>query len=79
MPMLDTPRSMQTAAPNRTTRTYIGVSDLGALRTSACARRSISPKQATPKAELPSACRTGALSGEPRLPGVRPMEGGAAY
>ena len=40
-----------------------GVSDLRALCTSACARRSIRPESATPRAELPSPCRTAARCG----------------
>src|SRR5262249_34173856 len=47
---------------------YVGVSVRSKLRRLPCAQRSITPEQATPRAELPSACRTAARkarAGEP--------------
>src|SRR5262249_50165173 len=38
--------------------TYFGVLDLSRLRKLTCALRSITPKRATPSAEVPSACPT---------------------
>jgi hypothetical protein len=46
---------IQTAPP-----TSVGASDRRALRVLTWPPRSIRPKQATPRAELPSACRTSA-------------------
>jgi hypothetical protein len=60
-----------TGERNTESRSALGVSVLSAPRTSACARRSITPPRATPRAELHSVERI-----EARLRQVKPGKGG---
>src|SRR5262249_50231643 len=57
--------------PNAVTENSSGVSDRRAVRILTWLLRSIRPESATPTAELPSACRTGARCGHRHACGCR--------